>query len=128
MKKVLPITNSKFPQKTFAVLAIIALVAYLLSIRKIAEVVKTGVESLGIKFPDMSLFIDTAETIKEVAIGAAVLIVAAAVAVFSVKISLFVVAGAIVVFGAYKLYNNLIGSEKSLKDRGYGPVPLEPKK
>ena len=128
MKKVLPITNSKFPQKTFAVLAIIALVAYLLSIRKVAEVVKTGVESLGIKFPDMSLFMDTAETIKEVAIGLSVLVVAAAVAVISVKVALFVVAGSVVVFGAYKLYNNLFGSEKSLKDRGYGPVPLEPKK
>lgn len=109
MKKVLPISNPKFPQKTFAVLAIIALVAYLLSMRKVAEVVKKGVESLGITFPSMDLFMDTADTIKEVAIGVGVLIVAAAVAVLSVKVALFVVAGSIVVYGAYKLYNTFFG-------------------
>jgi hypothetical protein len=109
MKKVLPISNPRFPQKTFAVFAIIALVAYLLSIRKVAEVVKSGVEMLGINFPNMDLFMDTANTIKEVAIGVGVLIVAAAVAVLSVKAALFVVAGAIVVFGAYKLYNTFFG-------------------
>jgi hypothetical protein len=109
MKKVLPISNPKFPQKTFAVLAIIALVAYLLTIKKVADTVKSGAEMLGIKFPNMDLFMDTANTIKEVAIGACVLIVAAAVAVLSVKVALFVVAGSIVVFGAYKLYNTFFG-------------------
>lgn len=109
MKKVLPISNPKFPQKTFAVLAIIALVAYLLTIRKVADTVKKGVEMLGIPFPSMDLFMDTANTIKEVAIGASVLIVAAAVAVVSVKVALFVVAGSIVVFGVYKLYNTFFG-------------------
>jgi len=116
MKKVLPISNPKFPQKTFAVLAIIALVAYLLTIRKVAEKVKSGVEMLGITFPSMDLFIDTANTIKEVAIGAGVLIVAAAVAVVSVKVALFVVAGSIVVFGAYKLYQNLLGGNNKYGD------------
>jgi hypothetical protein len=107
MKKVLPISNNKFPQKTFAVLSIIALVAFLLSIRKVAEVVKSGVEMVGIPFPNMDLFIDTANTIKEVAIGLAMVVVTAAVAVVSVKVALFVAAGSIVVFGAYKLYQNL---------------------
>ena len=128
MKKVLPISNPKFKQKTFAVLAIIALVAWLLSMRKVAEVVKSGVESIGIKFPDLSLFMDTAETIKEVAIGGIVLLIAAAVAVLSVKAALFIVAGAAVYYGVMKLVNVFTGGEKSLKDRGYGPVPLEPKK
>lgn len=128
MKKVLPISNNKFQQKTFAVLAIIALVAYLLSIRKVAEVVKTGVESLGINFPDMNLFTDTAITIKEVAIGGIVLLVAAAVAVISVKAALLIVAGAAVFYGVTKLFNVFFGSEKSLKDKGYDSVPLNPKK
>ena len=128
MKKVLPISNPKFKQKTFAVLAIIALVAWLLSMRKVAEVVKTGVESVGIKFPDLSLFMDTAETIKEIAIGILVLLVAGVVAVLSVKAALFIVAGAAVYYGAMKLISVFIGGEKSLKDRGYGAVPLEPKK
>jgi hypothetical protein len=128
MKKVLPISNPKFKQKTFGVLAIIALVAWLLSIRKVAEVVKTGVESVGIKFPDMNLFMDTAETIKEVAIGLIILLVAGFVAILSVKAALFIVAGALVYYGVMKLVNVFFGSEKSLKDRGYGSVPLEPKK
>lgn len=122
MKKVLPISNSKFPQKTFAVLAIIALVAFLLTIDKVAEVVKKGVEMLGIPFPDMDVFKDTANTIKEVSIGLAVVIVAAAVAVISVKAALFIAAGSIVVYGVYKLYNTFFGN------RGYGSVPLDPKK
>jgi len=51
MKKVLPIAGNKFPQKTFAVLAVIAIVAYLLTLKPVAEIVKTGVEKLGITFP-----------------------------------------------------------------------------
>ena len=128
MKKVLPISNPKFPQKTFAVLAIIALVAFLLSFRKVAEVVKTGVESLGITFPDMNLFMDTAVTIKEVAIGAIVLLVAGIVGVFSVQAALLIVAGAVVFYGAMKLINFFFGGQKSLEDRGYGSTPLDPKK
>ena len=128
MKKVLPISNPKFKQKTFAVLAIIALVAWLLSMKKVAEVVKTGVESLGISFPDMNLFMDTSETIKEIAIAGIVLLIAGFVAVLSVKVALFIVAGAAVYYGAMKLINLFAGNDKSLKDRGYGAVPLEPKK
>jgi hypothetical protein len=128
MKKVLPISNPKFKQKTFAVLAIIALVAWLLSMKKVAEVVKTGVESVGIKFPDMSLFMDTAETIKEIAIGLIVILIAGIVGFLSVKAALFIVAGAAVYYGVMKLVNLFTGGEKSLNDRGYGPVPLEPKK
>jgi hypothetical protein len=128
MKKVLPISNPKFKQKTFAVLAIIALVAWLLSMRKVAEVVKTGVEYLGIKFPEINLFMDTAEIIKEVAIGAIVLIIAGVVGVLSVKAALFIVAGAAVYYGVMKLVNVFAGGNKSLQDRGYGSVPLDPKK
>jgi len=128
MKKVLPISNPRFPQKTFAVLAIIALVAYLLSMRKVAEVVKSGVESLGITFPDMDLFMETAITIKEVAIGVIVLLVAGAVGVLSVKAALLIVAGAAVFYGAMKFVNYLSGGNKTLQDKGYGPVPLDPKR
>ena len=128
MKKVVPISNPKFKQKTFAVLAIIALVAWLLSMRKVAEVVKSGVESVGISFPDLNLFMDTAITIKEIAIGFIVLLIAGSVAFLSVKAALFIVAGAAVYYGAMKLINLLFGGSKSLQDRGYGSVPLEPKK
>jgi hypothetical protein len=128
MKRVLPISNPKFKQKTFAVLAIIALVAWLLSMKKVAEVVKTGVESLGISFPDINLFMGAAEIIKDLAIGFIVLLIAAAVAVLSVKAALFIVAGAAVYYGAMKLINVFFGGSKSLQERGYGPVELEPKK
>jgi hypothetical protein len=128
MKRVLPISNPKFKQKTFAVLAIVALVAWLLSMRKVAEVVKTGVESLGISFPDMNLFMDTAITIKEIAIGVIVLLIAGSVGFLSVKAALFIVAGAAVYYGTMKLINLLFGGSKSLEEKGYGAVPLEPKK
>lgn len=104
MKKVLPISSSKFPQKTFAVLSIIALVAFLLTLKPVAEAVKKLVEMLGITFPPLEIFQNTANTIKEVAIGLAVLLVAFAVAVISVKASLILVASSIVVYGGYRLY------------------------
>jgi uncharacterized membrane protein len=65
---------------------------------------------------------------KEVAIGLIILLVAGFVAILSVKAALFIVAGALVYYGVMKLVNVFFGSEKSLKDRGYGSVPLEPKK
>jgi hypothetical protein len=71
---------------------------------------------------------DTAVTIKEVAIAAIVLLVAGVVGVFSVQAALFIVAGAAVFYGAMKLINFLSGGNKTPNDRGYGSVPLDPKK
>jgi hypothetical protein len=111
MKKVLPITGSKFPQKTFAVVAIIAFVAFLLTLKPVAEAVKTGVEKLGITFPPMEVFRNVAQTIQDIAVGGLILIVGFAAAVVSVKLALIVVAAGAIAYGGYRLYNTFIKGE-----------------
>jgi hypothetical protein len=111
MKKVLPISASKFPQKTFAVLAIIAFVAFLLTLKPVAEAVKNGVEKLGITFPPMEVFRNVAQTITDVAVGAMILIIGFAAAVISVKLALIVVAAGAIAYGGYRLYNTFIKGE-----------------
>jgi len=111
MKKVLPITGSKFPQKTFAVVAIIAFVAFLLTLKPVAEAVKTGVEKLGITFPPMEVFRNVAQTIQDIAVGALILILGFAAAVVSVKLALIVVAAGAIVYGGYRLYNTFFKGE-----------------
>lgn len=126
MKKVLPITGNKFPQKTFAVLAIIAFVAFLLTLKPVAEAVKTTAEKLGINFPPLDVFRNTANTIKEFAIGGMVLIVGFAAAVISVKLGLIVVAAGIIAYSGYRLYNTFVKgtTQNTLPDS----VPMQPKK
>jgi hypothetical protein len=111
MKKVLPITGSKFPQKTFAVVAIIAFVAFLLTLKPVAEAVKTGVEKLGITFPPMEVFRNVAQTIQDIAVGALILILGFAAAVVSVKLALIVVAAGAIAYGSYRLYNTFFKGE-----------------
>lgn len=111
MKKVLPITGSKFPQKTFAVVAIIAFVAFLLTLKPVAEAVKTGVEKLGITFPPMEVFRNVAQTIQDISVGALILILGFAAAVISVKLALIVVAAGAIAYGAYRLYNTFFKGE-----------------
>jgi len=111
MKKVLPISASKFPQKTFAVLAIIAFVAFLLTLKPVAEAVKNGVEKLGITFPPMEVFRNVAQTIQDIAVGALILIIGFAAAVVSVKLALIVVAAGAIAYGAYRLYNTFFKGE-----------------
>jgi hypothetical protein len=108
MKKVLPISNSKFPQKTFAVLSIIAFIAFLLTLKPVAEGVKKLVEMLGITFPPMEIFRNTANTIQDFAVGGIILIVGFAAAVISVKLGLIVVAASLVTYSAYRLYNTFV--------------------
>jgi len=111
MKKVLPISGSKFPQKTFAVLAIVAFVAFLLTLKPVADVVKSGVEKLGITFPPMEVFRNAAQTIQDIAVGGLILILGFAAAVVSVKLALIVVAASAIAYGGYRLYNTFFKGE-----------------
>jgi hypothetical protein len=104
MKKVLPISNPKFPQKAFAVIAVIMLVAFLFSLKPVAEIVKKGVEMLGIKFPDVEVFQQTNNDVLYLAAGAFILLVGLAAIVPIVKISLVVVGAAFIAYSAMKLY------------------------
>jgi len=126
MKKVLPITGNKFPQKTFAVLAIIAFVAFLLTLKPVAEAVKTTAEKLGINFPPLDVFRNTAQTIQDFAIGGMILIVGFAAAVVSVKLGLIVVAASLIAYSGYRLYNTFF--KGSTQNRLPESTPITPKK
>jgi hypothetical protein len=94
--------------------AIIALVAFLLTIKPVAEVVKKGVEMLGVTFPPMDIFRNAAANILLVSLGYIALVVAAVIAIPIVKVAVTVAAVAAVGYGLYNLYRTFTG--KSTKD------------
>lgn len=151
IRKVLPFKN--FPHRLFSIVAIIALVAFLLTIKPVAETVKKLVEMLGITFPPMEIFKNAAANILLVCLGYFALVIAAAIAIPIVKIAVTVTAVAVVGYGIYNIYKIFTGgtvmnilpepgpkpspkpgtpmpapkTNPSLEDRGYVSVPLGPK-
>lgn len=107
IRKVLPFKN--FPHRLFSIVAIIALVAFLLTIKPVAEVVKKAVEMLGITFPPMDIFRNAAANILIVCVGYFALVIAAAIAIPLVKIAVTVAAVAVVGYGLYNLYKTFTG-------------------
>ena len=146
IRKVLPFKN--FPHRLFSIVAIIALVAFLLTIKPVAETVKKLVEMLGITFPPMEIFQNAAANILLVCLGYFALVIAAVIAIPIVKIAVTVSAVAVVGYGLYNLYKTFTGKsvmnilpepspkpsnqpkdrtvtkQPSLEDRGYVSVPL----
>ena len=117
IRKVLPFKN--FPHRVFSVVAIIALVAFLLTIKPVAEVVKKGVEMLGVTFPPMDIFRNAAANILLVSLGYVALVVAAIIVVPIVKIAVTVAAVAAVGYGLYNLYQTFTGkSTKNILPEG----------
>ena len=108
MKKVLPIAGTKFPQKTFAVLAVIAIVAYLLTMKPVAEVVKAGVEKLGITFPPLDVFRNVAKQIEGFALAGMLLVVGLVLGVLGLKIGIVVIAAAAIYYSGRAIYNSLV--------------------
>lgn len=108
MKRVLPISNSKFPQKTFGVFVIIAIVAYLLTLKPVAEKVKSLVEMLGITFPPLDVFRETAQNIFEFFVGAILVVLSVVALVLSVKIGLIVSGLALVGYAGFRIYNTFV--------------------
>lgn len=108
-RKVLPIT--KFPHRLFAVIAIIALVAFLFSLKPVAEVVKKVVEMTGIKFPPIEVFQNANANVLNLAAGALLVIVGLAALVLGVKVALIVAGGSLVAYAAYRLYNTFFKGE-----------------
>ena len=105
MKKVLPIAGNRFPQKTFAVLAVIALVAFLLTLKPVSEIVKTGAEKLGINFPPLDVFRNVADQINKFALGGMLLCVGLIVGLVGLKIAVIIIAVASIAYAGYALYN-----------------------
>jgi hypothetical protein len=112
IRKVLPFKN--FPHRLFSIVAVIALVAFLLTIKPVAEIVKKGVEMLGITFPPMDIFRNAAANILLVCVGYFALVIAAAIAIPLVKIAVTVAAVAVVGYGLYNLYKTFTG--QNVKD------------
>jgi hypothetical protein len=112
IRKVLPFKN--FPHRLFSIVAIIALVAFLLTLKPVAEVVKKLVEMLGITFPPLEIFRNAAANILLVCVGYFALVIAAAIAIPIVKIAVTVAAVAVVGYGLYNLYKTFTG--KTTKD------------
>jgi hypothetical protein len=112
IRKVLPFKN--FPHRLFSIVAVIALVAFLLTIKPVAEVVKKGVETLGITFPPIHIFRNAAANILMVCLGYFALVIAAAIAIPIVKISVTIAAVAAVGYGLYNIYRLFTG--KNFKD------------
>ena len=108
MKKVLPIAGTKFPQKTFAVLAVIAIVAYLLTLKPVAEVVKTVVEKSGITFPPLDVFRNVANQINKFALGGMLLAVGLILGVLGIKIGIILIAVASIYYAGMAIYNSLV--------------------
>lgn len=105
MKKVLPIT--KFPHKLFAIIAIVLLVAYLFSMKPVAEFVKKIVESVGIKFPAVETFQDANNNVMYLAAGTLLFLIGLAVISPLVKVALIVVGASFIVYSGYKLIKNI---------------------
>jgi len=124
IRKVLPFKN--FPHRLFSIVAVIALVAFLLTIKPVAETVKKLVEMLGITFPPMDIFRNAAANILLVCVGYFALVIAAAIAIPLVKIAVTVAAVAVVGYGLYNLYRTFTGG--SVKDILPDNTPMPDKK
>jgi len=124
IRKVLPFKN--FPHRLFSIVAIIALVAFLLTIKPVAETVKKLVEMLGITFPPMEIFRNAAANILLVCVGYFALVIAAAIAIPIIKIAVTVAAVAVIGYGLYNLYKTFTG--KSIKDILPDTYPMPDKK
>jgi len=111
MKKVLQTTNSKFKQKTFAVLVVVALIAFLLTLKPVATQVKKVIEMLGITFPPMEIFQNTAQNIFEFAQGAILLLLSVIAFTITVKVGLIVSGFALVYYSGYRLYKTFAKGE-----------------
>lgn len=106
-RKVLPI--NKFPHKLFSIVAVVAFIAFLLTLKPVAEALKKVVEMLGITFPPMEIFRNTAANILLVALGYIALAVAAVIVIPIVKISVTIAAVAAVGYGLYNIYKTFTG-------------------
>ena len=113
MKRVV-LVSGRFPHKIFSIVAVIALVAFFLTLKPVAEVVKKGVESLGGVFPPMDIFRNTAANILLIALGYISLTIAAVIIVPIVKIAVTIAAVAVIAYGLYNIYRTFTG--KTIKD------------
>ena len=107
IRRVLPFKN--FPHRFFAVVAVFALIAFLLTLKPVAEQVKKLVEMLGITFPPMEIFQNTAANFLLLGIGVLLLPIAALVTVVAVKVAVVVIAVALIGYSLFNVYKTFTG-------------------
>jgi len=99
-KKVIPV--NKFQHAPFGVIAVIMLVAFLFSLKPIAELVKKAADKMEIPFPSVELFQETNSYIY-LAMGAVLLVLIGLIVVYPVvKLSLIVVGVVTFAYYGYK--------------------------
>ena len=135
MKKVLPISG-KFPHRLFSIVAIVAIVAFLLTLKPVVEIVKKGIEMLGITFPPIEVFQNVAANILLVALGYIALAVAAVIVIPIVKIAVTIAAVAVIGAALYNLYTTFakkstrlilpqkLAKENKPSEKNYGDTDL----
>jgi hypothetical protein len=111
MKKVLQVSNSKFPQKTFAVLVVVALVAFLLTLKPVATNLKKLVENLGITFPPLEIFQNTAQNIFDFVTGFILVVLSVIAFTITIKVGLIVSGLALVYYAGMRLYKTFAKGE-----------------
>jgi hypothetical protein len=86
------------------------LIAFLFSLKPVAEVVKKGVEMLGVKFPPLEVFQEANNNVLYLCAGALLLLVGLAIVYPIVKIALVVVGASFIIYSGYKLFQNFFPS------------------
>lgn len=103
-RKIFPIRN--FPHRFFAVVAIFTLIAFLLTLKPVAEIVKKGVEAVGITFPPLDIFRNVAGNMLLLGLATMGILVAGIIAVPIIKIAVTVTAVAVVGVALYNIYKS----------------------
>jgi hypothetical protein len=86
------------------------LVAFLFSLKPVAEVVKKGVEMLGVKFPSVEVFQEANNNVLYAFAGLLILLVGFAAIFPIVKVALVVVGAVFIVYSVMKLVKNIFPS------------------
>jgi hypothetical protein len=100
-RKILPVRN--FQHKTFAILAVFAIVAFLMTLKPVAEVVKKGLDMVGLSTA-VELIQITASYMMMFAVGAMLLLITPLILVASIKIIVTLVAVAVIGWSIYSIY------------------------
>jgi hypothetical protein len=108
VQKLLPINN--FRHKTFAVLAIFAFIAFLMTLKPVAEMVKKGLDAVGISAAVEMIQVASSYLVM-IGVGLILLLFTPFIFVAVVKIAVTLVAVGLVGYGLFSIYNLFTGKK-----------------
>ena len=106
-RKIIPIRN--FPHKLFIFVAIFVFIAFLFTLKPVAEFVKTVVEKIGISFPPVEIFQNVAGNMLVLGLAVLGLLIAGAIMVPVIKIGVTIAAVAVVAVTLFNIYKSFTG-------------------